>query len=108
MSEAMQPGQVATVKTPGGASFDANRTANGTILVSTGADGDRNTIVVQGGPTDGTAELDILGGIGDGILAILGAAKKLLGCTMTTTTTVNVGADGKVSSVVTTTTCASA
>jgi len=106
MAQTLKPGETGTITTPGGNSFEAHGIANGAFLVSTSADGDGNTIVVQG-DTGGTAEFpDILGAVGDGVMGILKAAKDLLGCKMTTTTTVNVGPDGKITSVVTTTTCA--
>jgi hypothetical protein len=105
MAQTVKPGETATITTPDGTSFDAHGIENGAILFSTAA-GDGNTIVVQGDPSGGTAEFDILGTVGDGIMAVLKAAKNLLGCTMTTTTTVNVSG-GQVTSIVTTTTCAS-
>ena len=95
---------------PRGSKYTAVFRGKSTILTSL-AD-PHETIVITGGAGGGggstTAELSvsgILGGIGDALLDALGALKKLVSCQPVTTTTVNVGSDGKITSVTTTTTC---
>ena len=96
-----------TLKTPAGSSVDVLHSTTGSVLDGALAEGSgRLTIVVHGGHEDGVA-MDILGGIWDAVVAVVSKLKEVLSCTPVTTTTVNVGSDGKVSSVVTTTTCVS-
>ncbi len=66
---------------------------------------DGDTVTVTGSPDLVTTEL--LGDIWDGIKGLVGKAIDLItkGCNMETNTTVNVGPDGKVTSISTTTKC---
>lgn len=80
---------------------------NGTTAILTMPSDPHTTIVVTGVSPADLSISGVLSGISDGLLAALGALKKVLGCTPKTTTTVNVGTDGKVTSVVTETSCIS-
>jgi hypothetical protein len=98
-----------TIAGPKGTKFAAVTHGNSTTLTT--ANDPNQTIVVNLPPAgSGTATADvsisgILGGIGDGLLEVLGALKKVMSCTPTTKTTVNVGSNGQVTSIVTETTC---
>src|SRR6185437_13426225 len=81
---------------PGGSKLTA--VFHGRSVTLTNSKDPNQTIVITGSGTT-VSELSlggILDGIGDGIVAALGALKKLLSCTPKQTTQVNVGSDGKV------------
>jgi hypothetical protein len=85
---------------------------HGNSATLTSASDPNQTIVIHLPPPSGggstTTDLSIsgiLGVLGDGLMEALRALKGLVSCTPVTTTTVNVGSDGKVTSVVTTTSC---
>lgn len=90
-----------TLVTPGGHHFQAIMTADHMTLTSEAGD----TILVTGPGVREFSISGLVGAVGDGLLGVLGAAKKLLGCTPTSTTTVNVGSDGKVTSIQVIQTC---
>ncbi len=96
--------QSTTLKTPGGGSVSVLHPGHGTVLVGTDTGGSKITVVVQGGPSGGVSE-NIIGDIWDAVTAVAGKIKGLLSCTPVQTTTVTVGPDGKVTSIVTTNTC---
>jgi hypothetical protein len=98
-----------TIAGPKGTKFTAVTHGNSTTLTS--ANDPNQTIVVNlPPPGSGTKTIDvsvsgIIDTIGNGLLEVLGALKKVLSCTPTTKTTVNVGSNGQVTSIVTETTC---
>lgn len=111
-AEANQGAPAATSKTiagPHGTKFVATVHGNNTTLTSP-ADPNQTIVIHLPPPGSGiTADVSvsgIIGAIGDGLMEALGALKKILSCNPVTTTTVNVGSDGKVTSIVTTTACA--
>jgi hypothetical protein len=80
------------------------------IILGTDNEGDRLTVVVEGGTGGGNVSPSLVGDIVD---SLAGAARSIKdffggGCTPVTITTVNVGPDGKVTSVTTTTSCKAA
>lgn len=98
-----------TINGPKGMKFLATVHGNNTTLTS--AADPNQTIILHlpppgGGVTADVSVSGVIGAIGDGLVEALGALKKILSCNPVTTTTVNVGSDGKITSVVTTTACA--
>lgn len=91
-----------TLVTPGGHNFQAIRTPNHLTLTSETGD----TILVTGPGVRDFSVSGVLGSVGDALLGVLGAAKKLLTCTPISITTVNVGSDGRITSVKIENTCA--
>jgi hypothetical protein len=87
--------------TPGGNELSAVTTPGRATL--TNASGD--TIVVTGPTTIDVTVSAVLGAIGDAVVSALKDLGGILSCTPTTITEVNLGSDGKVTSVHTTTTC---
>ncbi len=99
-----------TIAGPKGTKFTAVYHGNTTTLIN--AADLSQSIVITAPPAGGggavTADVSIsgvLGSIGDGLMEVLGALKKLVSCTPTQTTQINMGSDGKISSVVITQTC---
>jgi hypothetical protein len=92
----------AIVTSPAGRKFDTTTQGTNVTLRHTDATIGTTVVVVQGGSTTTSA---LLAGIGDAIGDALLALVKVMTCQMQTTTTVEVGSDGKISKVITTTTC---
>jgi hypothetical protein len=92
----------AIVTSPTGRKFDTTTQGKNVTLRHTDAKTGTTIVVVQGGAT---TAVPLLGGIADAIGDALMALVKVMTCKMETTTTVEVGSDGRVSKVTTTTKC---
>jgi hypothetical protein len=106
-------GKVQLGTTPAGHAVELLHTRKGAILSGATPDGAHLTMIVNGGGgggagTGGFAEFSIggaLGGLWDTVVEAAGKLKSLLSCTPVQTTTVNVGADGKITSVTISNSC---
>lgn len=107
-TDRIQAASALTLNTPAGNSVDFHQFDGGAMIRGTLAEGGTLTVVATGGGS-GTAEISVSGALGavwDALLEVAGKLKGLLSCTPVTTTTVNVGSNGQITSVVTQTTCA--
>jgi hypothetical protein len=91
------------ITSPQGNQFQGIMTGDDRLVLTSAAVG---TVVVTGPGVIDVSVSGVLGSIGDAILDALAKIKSIISCTPITTTTVNVGSNGQVTSITTTTTCA--